>query len=143
MARKHKRLLTILGSLGVLGVAVTFMLMAFSENLLYFQTPSDLEKNPFPLYKTFRLGGLVKEGSVVREGRRVRFIVTDTKSEIPVNYEGILPDLFEEGKGVVTEGELTAPRKFKASQVLAKHDENYMPPPLEKAIKINRRAKVS
>ena len=111
-----------------LGVAAALVLSAFEKNLVFFFTPSQVAANEAPQGKTFRIGGMVEKGSVQREGVQVRFLVTDTAKTIPVLYSGALPDLFREGKGVVAQGQLGADGVFRAREVLAKHDENYMPP---------------
>jgi cytochrome c-type biogenesis protein CcmE len=117
-------------ALGVvaLGIATALVLMAFEKNLVFFFTPSQVAANEAPAGRTFRIGGMVLAGSVKREGVEVRFSVTDTAKTIPVVYSGALPDLFREGKGVVAQGSLGADGVFRAREVLAKHDENYMPP---------------
>ena len=117
-------------ALGVvaLGIATALVLMAFEKNLVFFFTPSQVAANEAPQGRTFRIGGMVLEGSVKREGVEVQFVVTDTAKHIPVVYRGPLPDLFREGKGVVAQGQLGADGVFRAREVLAKHDENYMPP---------------
>ena len=124
-------------ALGVvaLGVATALVLTAFEKNLVFFFTPSQVVANEAPSGKTFRIGGMVLEGSVKREGVEVRFSVTDTAKSIPVVYRGALPDLFREGKGVVAQGQLDADGVFRAREVLAKHDENYMPPEAAEAVK--------
>jgi cytochrome c-type biogenesis protein CcmE len=116
--------------LGGAAVAVTLVLNAFNSNLVFFYSPSDVAAHKAPQARTFRIGGLVEEGSVKRQtdGVTVRFVVTDTAKTIPVEYRGILPDLFKEGKGVVAQGKLEGDGIFRAQEVLAKHDENYMPP---------------
>jgi len=118
----------VLGVLGALGLTVALVLNAFNSNLVFFYTPSQIASREAPQGRTFRLGGLVQAGSVVRDGISVRFVVTDTALTVPVRYEGVLPDLFKEGKGVVAQGQLGADGVFAAREVLAKHDENYMPP---------------
>jgi len=127
--------------LGGAAVAVTLVLNAFNSNMVFFYSPSDVLKQQAPKDRTFRLGGLVEAGSVKRQsdGVTVRFAVTDTAQVIPVEYRGILPDLFKEGKGVVAQGRLEADGTFRAQEVLAKHDENYMPP--EAANAVERAAK--
>jgi len=117
-------------ALGVvaLGVATALVLTAFQKNLVFFFTPSQVAANEAPPGRTFRIGGMVVAGSLKREGVEVRFAVTDTAKTIPVVYRGALPDLFREGKGVVAQGELGHDGVFHAREVLAKHDENYMPP---------------
>ena len=124
-------------ALGVaaLGIATALVLMAFEKNLVFFFTPSQVAANEAPAGKTFRIGGMVLEGSVKREGVEVRFSVTDTAKSIPVVYKGALPDLFREGKGVVAQGQLGTDGVFRAREVLAKHDENYMPPEAAEAVK--------
>ncbi len=124
-------------ALGVvaLGIATALVLMAFEKNLVFFFTPSQVAANEAPTGRTFRIGGMVREGSVKREGVDVRFVVTDTAKDIPVVYRGALPDLFREGKGVVAQGQLGADGVFRAREVLAKHDENYMPPEAADAVK--------
>jgi cytochrome c-type biogenesis protein CcmE len=131
---RHKRLLAIVGGLAALGAATALVLMAFQENLVFFFTPSQVAAQEAPLGRTFRIGGMVEQGSVKREGVEVRFIVTDTAKTIPVVYRGALPDLFREGKGVVAQGQLGADGVFRAREVLAKHDENYMPPEAAHAV---------
>jgi cytochrome c-type biogenesis protein CcmE len=111
-----------------LGAAAALVLNAFEQNLVFFFTPSQVAAHEAPQGRTFRIGGMVEKGSVKREGVEVRFLVTDTAKTIPVVYSGALPDLFREGKGVVAQGQLGADGVFRAREVLAKHDENYMPP---------------
>lgn len=115
--------------IAALGVAAALVFAALERNLVFFFTPSQVAANEAPLARTFRIGGLVEKGSVQRQGdgRTVRFVVTDTARRIPVVYQGLLPDLFREGKGVVTQGTLDGSGVFHATEVLAKHDENYMP----------------
>jgi cytochrome c-type biogenesis protein CcmE len=131
---RHKRLLAIVGGLAVLGVATALVLRAFQENLVFFFTPSQVVAKEAPQGRLFRIGGMVEKGSVKREGVEVRFVVTDTAKTIPVVYRGSLPDLFREGKGVVAQGTLGADGVFTAREVLAKHDENYMPPEAAHAV---------
>jgi cytochrome c-type biogenesis protein CcmE len=131
---RHKRLLAILGGLVALGAAAALVLTAFQENLVFFFTPSEVAENKAPTGRTFRIGGMVEKGSVKRDGIEVRFVVTDTAKTIPVVYSGALPDLFREGKGVVAQGQLGADGVFRAREVLAKHDENYMPPEAAHAV---------
>ena len=118
-----------------LGIATALVLTAFQKNLVFFFTPSQVAANEAPQGKTFRIGGMVLEGSVKRDGVDVHFSVTDTAKAIPVVYRGALPDLFREGKGVVAQGQLGSDGVFRAREVLAKHDENYMPPEAEEAVK--------
>ena len=134
MKPRHKRLAAIAAGLAALGVAGTLVLSAFEKNLVFFFTPSQVAANEAPQGKTFRIGGMVEAGSVRREGVEVRFRVTDTAKTIPVVYSGALPDLFREGKGVVAQGALGADGVFRAREVLAKHDENYMPPEAAHAV---------
>jgi len=143
---RHKRFAMIAGGLVALGAATAFVLAAFRENLVFFFTPSQVEAKEVPQGRAFRIGGLVVPGSLRRraDGLTVQFVVTDTAKDVPVVYKGILPDLFREGKGVVTQGKLGGDGVFYASEVLAKHDENYMPPAAADAIKqaqsINQKA---
>ena len=134
MKSRHKRLALIVGGLAVLGIAAALILSAFRENLVFFFSPSDVVAQKAPKDRSFRIGGLVEAGSVKREGVIVNFKVTDTAQTIPVVYQGILPDLFREGKGVVAQGKLGTDGVFRASEVLAKHDENYMPPEAQHAV---------
>ena len=136
MKPRHKRLALILGGLAILGIAATLVLNAFQSNLVFFFSPTQVAAGEAPRGKSFRIGGMVKEGSLQREadGVTLRFIVTDTDKEMTVAYKGILPDLFREGKGVVAQGKLVDNDLFAASEVLAKHDENYMPPEAAKAV---------
>jgi len=137
MKPRHKRMAMIAGGLAALGVAAAFVLAAFQENLVFFFTPSQVAANEVPQGRAFRVGGMVAPGSVKRQpdGVTVQFTVTDTAKNVTVAYRGLLPDLFREGKGVVTQGKLGADGVFQASEVLAKHDENYMPPAAADAIK--------
>ena len=137
MKPRTRRALWIAGGLAGLGVAATLVLNAFQSNLVFFFTPTQVALSQAPKDRTFRIGGLVESGSLVREGDAlsVRFNVTDGARSIPVAYKGILPDLFKEGKGVVAQGKLTPEGTFRASEVLAKHDENYMPPEAAEALK--------
>jgi cytochrome c-type biogenesis protein CcmE len=128
MKPRHKRMAAIALGVVALGVATALVLTAFQKNLVFFFTPSQVAANEAPSGRTFRIGGMVVAGSVKREGVEVRFAVTDTAKTIPVVYRGALPDLFREGKGVVAQGELGHDGVFRAREVLAKHDENYMPP---------------
>ena len=136
MKARHKRIALIVGGLAVLGIVATLVLNAFQSNLVFFFSPTQVAAGEAPKGKTFRIGGLVKEGSIQREadGVTVRFVVTDTDKEMLVAYKGILPDLFKEGKGVVAQGKLGDDGLFAANEVLAKHDENYMPPEAAKAL---------
>jgi cytochrome c-type biogenesis protein CcmE len=136
MKPRHRRFALIGGGLAVLGLAAVLVLNAFQSNLVFFFTPTQIAAGEAPRGKTFRIGGMVKEGSLQRQadGLTLRFIVTDTVKEFPVAYTGILPDLFREGKGVVAQGKLGEDGVFTASEVLAKHDENYMPPEAQHAV---------
>jgi cytochrome c-type biogenesis protein CcmE len=136
MTRKQRRLVLIGGSLGVLAVAVALMLNAFRDSIVFFNSPSDVLENHVDPGTRIRLGGLVKAGSLVRgDGLRIRFEVTDGKSEIPVTYNGVVPDLFREGQGVVAEGALNRSGVFVADTILAKHDATYMPKEVVDALK--------
>ncbi len=136
MNSTQKRLALIVGGVVIVGAATALVLNAFEENLVFFFSPSQVAANEAPQGRAFRIGGFVKEGSVQRQGDglTVTFQVTDTAHEIPVSYKGSLPDLFKEGKGVVAQGKLSD-GVFVADQVLAKHDENYMPPEAEQAVR--------
>ena len=135
MKPRHKRLALIGGIVASVAVAAGLVLNAFQSNLVFFFSPSQVVAKEAPTARTFRLGGLVKEGSVKRTGTEVVFAVTDTAQTIQVKYTGILPDLFKEGKGVVAQGQLGGDGVFAAREVLAKHDENYMPPEAAEALK--------
>jgi len=134
MKPRHKRAAIIIGALLALGIAAYFVLNAFQSNLVFFFSPTQVAAGEAPKGRTFRIGGLVKEGSVKRNNLTVSFVVTDTAKEVPTTYTGILPDLFKEGKGVVAQGKFDANGKFVATEVLAKHDENYMPPEAKAAL---------
>ena len=136
MKRRHKRIAFIIAGVAALGVAAMLVLSAFQDNLVFFFSPTQVVANEAPKGRTFRVGGLVEQGSVKRDsdGLTTRFMVTDTAKSIPVVYKGILPDLFKEGKGCVAQGKIGADGVFYADQVLAKHDENYMPPQAGQAI---------
>ena len=136
MKRRHKRIAFIIAGLAGLAIAATLVLRAFQNNLVFFFSPTQVAANEAPINRTFRVGGLVQDGTVKRDndGLTVRFVVTDTAKSIPVVYKGILPDLFKEGKGCVAQGRMGSDGVFYADQVLAKHDENYMPPEAGKAI---------
>ena len=136
MTRKQMRGLLIGGGVAILAIAAIMVAFALRDTIVFFHTPSDVAEGKISDGQRFRLGGLVADGSVVRgEGTKIRFAVTDTLKTVPVSYDGILPDLFREGQGVVTEGKLDASGKFIADTVLAKHDENYMPPEVAAALK--------
>jgi cytochrome c-type biogenesis protein CcmE len=133
---RHRRFLWIGAGVAVLGVAATLVLNVFQSNLVFFFTPSQIAANEAPKGRAFRVGGVVEEKSLARaqDGLTVRFKITDTAQSIPVVYTGILPDLFKEGKGVVAQGKIEPDGTFRASEVLAKHDENYMPPEAAEAV---------
>jgi cytochrome c-type biogenesis protein CcmE len=139
MKPRHKRIAAIALGVVALGIATALVLMAFEKNLVFFFTPSQVAANEAPQGRTFRIGGMVVAGSVKREGVEVRFAVTDTAKTIPVVYRGALPDLFREGKGVVAQGQVGADGVFHAREVLAKHDENYMPPEAAHAVENARK----
>jgi cytochrome c-type biogenesis protein CcmE len=134
MKPRHKRFALLGGLVATVGVIVALVLNAFQSNLVFFYSPSQVSANEAPSGRTFRVGGLVEEGSVKVDGTQVQFVVTDTAANVPVRYQGILPDLFKEGKGVVVQGQLQD-GVFVAREVLAKHDENYMPPEAADALK--------
>jgi cytochrome c-type biogenesis protein CcmE len=134
MKARHRRLAWIAAGVAVLAIAAGLVLNAFQSNLVFFFSPTDIVEKRAPQNRAFRVGGLVEERSVRRDGLTVRFNVTDTAKTIAVEYTGILPDLFREGKGVVAQGRLRDDGVFTASEVLAKHDENYMPPEAAAAV---------
>jgi len=136
MKRRHKRIGIIIVGLAGLGIAAYLVANAFKNNLVFFFSPTQVAAKEAPVNRTFRIGGLVENGTVKREsdGLTVRFIVTDTAASVPVVYKGILPDLFKEGRGCVAQGRIGADGVFQADEVLAKHDENYMPPEAGQAI---------
>ena len=134
MKPRHQRMIAIAAGVALVAVATALVLNALQGNVAFFFSPSEVAEKKAPLEKTFRVGGMVETGSVKREGVEVRFMVTDTAKSIPVVYSGALPDLFREGKGVVAQGSLGADGVFRAREVLAKHDENYMPPEAAHAV---------
>ena len=136
MKTRHKRLLLILAGLVILGAVAALVLNAFQSNLVFFFSPTQVAAGEAPKGKPFRIGGMVKEGSIRREadGVTLSFVVTDTEQDMAVRYKGILPDLFKEGKGAVAQGKISDDGVFVASEVLAKHDENYMPPEAAQAV---------
>jgi cytochrome c-type biogenesis protein CcmE len=134
MKTRHKRVALALGGLAAVGAITALVLNAFESNLVFFYSPTQVVAQEAPKQRIFRIGGLVEEGSVKRDGVQVSFVITDTAKTVPVHYQGILPDLFKEGKGVVAQGQLQG-GVFMAREVLAKHDENYMPPEAEEALK--------
>ena len=143
MKRRHKRIAFILVGLAGLGIATYFVASAFRNNLVFFFSPTQVAAKEAPINRTFRVGGLVQDGTLQRDkdGLTVRFIVTDTVANVPVVYKGILPDLFKEGRGCVAQGRIGTDGVFQADQVLAKHDENYMPPEAGQAIDKAKHAK--
>jgi cytochrome c-type biogenesis protein CcmE len=136
MKSRHKKLALIGGALAIIGIIAALVLNALNSNIALYITPTEVAEGKAPQGKLFRIGGLVKEGSIQRQadGVTISFIITDTAKDIPVAYKGILPDLFKEGKGAVAQGKLESNGTFVATEVLAKHDENYMPPEAAKAI---------
>jgi cytochrome c-type biogenesis protein CcmE len=135
VTRKQRRLYFVLLGMAVLGGAVALVLTAISDSLVYFYSPTDIASQRIPEGRRMRIGGLVEEGSVRKDGKRVEFKVTDLSNTIPVIYQGVLPDLFREGQGVVVEGRMETDKQFHASEVLAKHDEKYMPKEVADALK--------
>jgi cytochrome c-type biogenesis protein CcmE len=137
MKARHKRFMWVAIGLAVIATAVTLVLRAFNSNMVFFITPTEVAENKAPKDRTFRLGGMVTAGSLQRQpdGLTVNFMVTDMAKTIPVTFTGILPDLFKEGKGVVAQGKLGPDGVFRAAEVLAKHDENYMPPEAAEALR--------
>ena len=134
MKPRSKRARVILGGVAAIGVAAGLVLNALDSNVAFFFTPTQVEAGQAPRERTFRVGGLVKQGSLQRDQMTVRFVITDTARDMAVRYTGILPDLFMEGKGAVAQGRLGAHGEFIATEVLAKHDENYMPPEAQHAV---------
>ncbi len=145
MTPRRKRLLAVVAILAGVGAATALAMLAFEDNLLYFYNPSQVVAGDAPDGRTFRIGGMVTEGSLQRtEGTlAIRFVVTDYRHSIPVRYEGLLPDLFREGQGVIAHGKLAASGEFVADEVLAKHDENYMPPEVAESLHTPTPARVS
>ncbi|MGH8249964.1 MAG: cytochrome c maturation protein CcmE [Steroidobacteraceae bacterium] len=138
MTPRRKRLLAVLAIVIGVGAATTLAMLAFEDNLLYFYSPSQVTAGEAPQQRTFRLGGMVTQGSVQRSpgSLKVQFVVTDFRQSIPVRYEGLLPDLFREGQGVIAHGQLSREGEFVADEVLAKHDENYMPPEVAESLQL-------
>ena len=136
MKRRHRRIAFILVGLAGLAVATYLVASAFRNNLVFFFSPTQVAAKEAPINRTFRVGGLVQDGTLQRDkdGLTVRFLVTDTAASVPVVFKGILPDLFKEGRGCVAQGRIDSEGVFHAEQVLAKHDENYMPPEAGQAI---------
>jgi cytochrome c-type biogenesis protein CcmE len=137
MKPRQKRLILVIGGVTSLAVAGMFVLNAFRSNLVYFLSPTEVYAGKAPPNGTFRVGGLVEQGSLIKQpdSLKVAFTVTDLHKKMRIEYEGILPDLFREGQGVIAQGRLAAPEVFRADEVLAKHDEKYMPPEVAKALK--------
>ena len=134
MKPRQLRLVAAVAGVALIAIAVGLVLYALEQNISFFFTPSQVAEDKAPRDSMFRIGGMVQAGSLKREGLNVQFVVTDTARTIPVAYTGILPDLFKEGKGVVAQGKLGPDGVFRASQILAKHDENYMPPEAAHAV---------
>ena len=134
MKPRYKRALIIIAALAVIGVAALLILNALNSNIALYVTPSEVSAGKSPKDQAFRIGGMVKDGSLRRDGLTVHFVITDLVKDIPVAYTGILPDLFKEGKGAVIQGRMNSNGEFIASEVLAKHDENYMPPEAKHAL---------
>lgn len=134
MKRRHRRIAFIFAGLAGLAIAAYLVASAFRNNLVFFFSPTQVAAKEAPVDRTFRIGGLVQEGTLKRDGLNVQFTVTDTAASVPVVYNGILPDLFKEGRGCVAQGKIGADGVFHAEQVLAKHDENYMPPEAGQAL---------
>ncbi len=134
MKPRYKRALIIVAALAVIGVAALLILNALNSNIALYVTPSEVSAGKSPKDQAFRIGGMVKDGSLRRDGLTVHFVITDLVKDIPVAYTGILPDLFKEGKGAVIQGRMNSDGEFIASEVLAKHDENYMPPEAKHAL---------
>jgi cytochrome c-type biogenesis protein CcmE len=142
MKPRQKRTAIIIGGLAVIGIGAALVLNAFQSNLVFFFSPTQVFAKEAPQGRAFRIGGMVEKGSLKRagDGLTVQFLVTDTAKTIPVTYTGILPDLFKEGKGVVAQGKLESDGVFHASEILAKHDENYMPPEAKHALEQAQKA---
>jgi len=140
MKPRHKRIALIVGGLAAIGIASAFVLNALDSNIALYVTPSEVAAGKAPQGKAFRIGGMVRDGSLKRDNLTVHFVITDTAKDIPVAYTGILPDLFKEGKGAVVQGRLGGDGNFTATEVLAKHDENYMPPEAQHAVEQAQKA---
>jgi cytochrome c-type biogenesis protein CcmE len=134
MKPRHKRIALITGGLATLGIAAALVLNALNSNIAFFVTPTEVAEGKAPQGKIFRIGGMVKAGSLKRDNLTVHFAITDTAKDVKVSYTGILPDLFQEGKGAVAQGRIGPDGNFVATEVLAKHDENYMPPEAQHAV---------
>ena len=143
MKPRHKRFAIIGGALASVAIATALVLNALDSNIALYVTPTEVAAGKAPQGKAFRIGGMVKDGSIKREGVKVAFVITDTAKDIPVTYSGILPDLFKEGKGAVIQGRLGSDGAFTATEVLAKHDENYMPPEAQHALDQAKKAEKS
>jgi cytochrome c-type biogenesis protein CcmE len=131
---RQKRIALIVSGLATVSIATVLVMNALNSNIAFFVTPTEVVEGKAPQNKAFRIGGMVKEGSIRRDNLTVHFTITDTAKEVPVLYTGILPDLFKEGKGAVAQGRINPDGTFAATEVLAKHDENYMPPEAQHAI---------
>jgi cytochrome c-type biogenesis protein CcmE len=140
MKPRHKRIALITGGLAAIGIASALVLNALDSNIALYVTPSEVVAGKAPKGKAFRIGGMVRDGSLRRDNLTVHFVITDTAKDIPVAYTGILPDLFKEGKGAVVQGRLGEDGNFTATEVLAKHDENYMPPEAKAAVEQAQKA---
>ncbi|HZV53757.1 MAG TPA: cytochrome c maturation protein CcmE [Rhodocyclaceae bacterium] len=140
MKPRHKRAALIIGGLAAIGIAAALVLNALDSNIALYVTPSEVAAGKAPKGKAFRIGGMVRESSLRRDNLTVHFVITDTAKDIPVAYTGILPDLFKEGKGAVVQGRLGDDGNFTATEVLAKHDENYMPPEAKHAVEQAQKA---
>ena len=145
MTPRRKRLLAVCAIVAGVGAATALAMLAFEDNLLYFYNPTQVLAGEAPEDRAFRIGGMVTQGSLQRtEGTlKIRFVVTDYKASIPVQYEGLLPDLFREGQGVIAHGHLAGTGEFVADEVLAKHDENYMPPEVAESLHLPTPARPS
>jgi cytochrome c-type biogenesis protein CcmE len=143
MKPRHKRTALIIGGLAAIGIAAALVLNALDSNIALYVTPSEVAAGNAPKGKAFRIGGMVRDGSLKRDNLTVHFVITDTAKDIPVAYTGILPDLFKEGKGAVVQGRLGDDGNFTATEVLAKHDENYMPPEAKHAVEQAQKARMT
>jgi len=142
MTPRRKRIAIIVGGLASLGIAAALVLSALQSNVAFFFTPTQVEAGEAPKDRAFRVGGMVRQGTLTRDQMTVSFVITDTVREVPIRYTGILPDLFQEGKGAVVQGRFGPDGQFVASEVLAKHDENYMPPEAQHAVDQATKAKM-
>ena len=139
MKPRTQRLMVVVGGVAAVGIAAALALNALRSNVAFFFTPTQVSAGEAPAARAFRIGGLVKEGTLRRDRMTAEFVITDTARDVPVRYTGILPDLFREGRGAVAEGSLDGSGRFVATEVLAKHDENYMPPQAQHALDEARR----